>query len=162
MRQRSKLHLSKVVCRPWAIVVYNVEPTLGQRRNAIWDGVRSGIESLRKIDPLVFDEEVADNFIKFEREWKIYQAAALSEKTKKIQSYILLNLAGADAILKAESFQYTTHESREDPEVLLTKFREQCMPTKNIIIDRHRCNTTNQKPTEPISSYVASLRNISK
>ena len=37
MRQRSKLHWSKVVCRPWAIVVYNVEPTLGQRRNAIWD-----------------------------------------------------------------------------------------------------------------------------
>ena len=36
MRQRSKLHWSKVVCRPWAIVVYNVEPTLGQRRNAIW------------------------------------------------------------------------------------------------------------------------------
>ena len=80
------------------------------------------------------------------------------KKTKKIQSYILLNLAGADAILKAESFQYTTHESREDPEVLLTKFREQCMPTKNIIIDRYRFNTTNQKPTEPISSYVASLR----
>ena len=82
------------------------------------------MESLRKIDPLVFDEEVADNFIKFEREWKIYQAVALSEKTKKIQSYILLNLAGADAILKAERFQYTTHESIEDPEVLLTKFRE--------------------------------------
>ena len=36
MRQRSKLHLSKVVCRPWAIVVYNVEPTLDQCRNAIW------------------------------------------------------------------------------------------------------------------------------
>ena len=36
MRQRSKLHWSMVVCRPWAIVVYNVEPTLGQRRNAIW------------------------------------------------------------------------------------------------------------------------------
>ena len=36
MRQRSKQHWSKVVCRPWAIVVYNVEPTLDQRRNAIW------------------------------------------------------------------------------------------------------------------------------
>ena len=45
------------------------------------------MESLRKIDPLVFDEDVADNFIKFEREWKVYLAAALSEKTKKIQSY---------------------------------------------------------------------------
>ena len=29
-----KLHWSNVVCHPWAIVVYNVEPTLDQRRNA--------------------------------------------------------------------------------------------------------------------------------
>ena len=42
------------------------------------------------------------------------QAAALSENNKKIQSYIQLNLAGAKAIFKAESFQYTTYESRED------------------------------------------------
>ena len=55
----------------------------------------------------------------------------LRKKTKKIQSYILLNLDGADAILKAESFQYTIHESREEPEALLTKFSEQCMPTKH-------------------------------
>ena len=41
------------------------------------------MESLRKIDPLVFDEEVADNFIKFERKWKVYQAAALSEKNEE-------------------------------------------------------------------------------
>ena len=40
MRQRSKLHWSNVVCRPWAIVVYNVEPTLDQRRNAIWVATR--------------------------------------------------------------------------------------------------------------------------
>ena len=46
MRQRSKLHWSTVVCRPWAIVVYNVEPTLGQRRNAIWaPGVRRSTTS---------------------------------------------------------------------------------------------------------------------
>ena len=116
------------------------------------------MESVRKFDPLVFDEEVTDNCIPFEREWKVYQAAAHLEKDKKIQSYILLALAGADAIIKTKSFQYTTHESREDPEVLVNKFREQCMPTKYIIIDRHRFNTTNHKATEPISSYVASLR----
>ena len=79
------------------------------------------------------------------------------KKTKKIPLYILLNLAGADAILTVESFQYATHKSWKNPEVLLTQFGEQCMPTKNIIIDRHRFNTTNQKAAEPISSYVASL-----
>ena len=114
--------------------------------------VRSGIKSLRKIDPLVFDEEVADNIIKFVGEWKVYQAAALLEnKTKKIQSYILLNLAGADAILKAESFQYTPHESREDPEVLLTKFREQCMPTKTLLLTG--IGLTQQISNEPNLSH---------
>ena len=39
MRQRSQLHWSNGVCLPWAIVVYNVEPILDQRRNAIWDDV---------------------------------------------------------------------------------------------------------------------------
>ena len=28
---------------PWAIVVYNVEPILGQRRNAIWGWCRWGV-----------------------------------------------------------------------------------------------------------------------
>ena len=41
MRQRSNLHWSNVVCRPWAIVVYNVEPTLDQCRNVIWAVGRS-------------------------------------------------------------------------------------------------------------------------
>ena len=102
-------------------------------------GVRSRMESLRKIDPLVFDEEVADNFmkLKLKENGRSIKQLPSQEKNKKIQSYILLNLAGADAILKAESFQYTTHESIEDPEVLLTKFREQCMPTKTLLVTKH-------------------------
>ena len=35
MGKRSKLLWPNVVCHPWAIVVYNVEQTLDQRRNAI-------------------------------------------------------------------------------------------------------------------------------
>ena len=31
-----KIHWLNVVCHPWAIVLYNVGPTLDQRRNAIW------------------------------------------------------------------------------------------------------------------------------
>ena len=34
------------------------------------------MESLRTIDPLVFDEEVVNKFKKFERECNVYQAAA--------------------------------------------------------------------------------------
>ena len=102
------------------------------------------MESLKNGSTRVFDEEVADNLIKFEREWNVSIAADISDKTKKIQSYILLNIAGADAIHKASSFKYDIDESMEDPEMLLTKFRAQCMPTKQLI-DRNMFNTSNQK-----------------
>ena len=61
-------------------------------------GVRMAESTLRRIQPLIFDENIADNFVNFEREWKVYQIAALSEKDKKVQAYTLLNLAGPDAI----------------------------------------------------------------
>ena len=47
MRQRSKLHWSNVVCCPWAIVVHNVEPTLGQRRNAIWEEISVSANTMK-------------------------------------------------------------------------------------------------------------------
>ena len=77
-------------------------------------GVRMAESTLRRIQPLIFDENIADNFVNFEREWKVYQIAALSEKDKKVQAYTLLNLAGPDAILKSESFEYGNNESKED------------------------------------------------
>ena len=79
-------------------------------------GVRMAESTLRRIQPLIFDENIPDNFVNFEREWKVYQIAALSEKNKKMQAYTLLNLAGPDAILKSESFEYGNNESKEDPE----------------------------------------------
>ena len=120
--------------------------------------------TLRRIQPLIFDENIADNFVNFEREWKVlvYQIAALSEKDKKVQAYTLLNLAGPDAILKSESFEYGNNESKEDPDVLIAKFREQCMPTKNIIIDRHNFNTCNQKQSEAFPSYLATIKILAK
>ncbi|KAL2083268.1 hypothetical protein ACEWY4_021041 [Coilia grayii] len=60
---------------------------------------------LRRIDPLVFDENIADNWCRFEKEWTIYCNAGLSDKSEKVQAYTLLNLAGAEAAEKSESFR---------------------------------------------------------
>ncbi len=51
-------------------------------------------QGLRKIDPLVFDENIADNWTKFKHEWRIYSNAGLSTATEKVQAYTFLNLAG--------------------------------------------------------------------
>ncbi len=61
-------------------------------------GVRSIQTWLRvsaRIDQLIFDEHIADNWSKFKKEWRIYCNAGLSDKTKKVQAYTLLNLAGS-------------------------------------------------------------------
>ncbi len=119
-------------------------------------------QGLRRIDPLIFDEHIADNWSKFEKEWRIYCNAGLSDKTKKVQAYTLLNLAGPDAVEKSEAFTFAEEEDREDPDVLLQKFAELCLPTKNIIMDRHVFNTTNQKTGKSIQSYVSTLKILAK
>ncbi len=72
-------------------------------------------QGLRRIDPLIFNEHIADNWSKFEKEWRIYCNAGLSDKTKKVQAYTLLNLAGPDVVEISEAFTFAEEEDREDP-----------------------------------------------
>lgn len=58
----------------------------------------------------------------FKKEWCIYCYAGLSDKSKKVQAYTLLNLAGPEAVDKAETFVYADGEDHDDPEVLLIVF----------------------------------------
>ena len=79
---------------------------------------------------LSFDENVAVHWRKFEREHDIFIAAAHGHKPARTRAYILLNLAGPEAIEKERSFTYAPAvlgeednvfvpaESREDPESL--------------------------------------------
>ncbi len=110
-------------------------------------------QGLRRIDPLIFDKHIADNWSKFEKEWCIYCNAGLSDKSQKVQAYTLE---------KSEAFTFTEEEDREYPDVLLQKMAELCLPTKNIIMDRHVFNTTNQKTGESIQSYVSTLKILAK
>ena len=115
-------------------------------------------QGLRRIDPLVFDENIAHNWEKFKREWRVYSNAGLSTASKKVQAYTLLNLAGPEALDKVDTFDFADDEDREDPAVLEQKFEELCLPVKNVIMDRHAFNTTNQKQHESIQSYVSTLK----
>ncbi len=68
-------------------------------------------QRLCRIDPLIFDENIANNWRKFEKEWCIYCYADLSDKSKKVQACTLLNLAGPEAVDKAETFVYADAEN---------------------------------------------------
>ena len=99
-------------------------------------------ESLRKPSPLSFQGNVAENWRVFEQEYDIYIAAGFSDKDDKTKAYIMLNLAGSEAIERERTFVYQPEEqdrdgnvispaeSRENPEILKKKFKEVCEPEK--------------------------------
>ena len=118
---------------------------------------------------LHLDGNVAENWRRFKQEYQIYIDAGYSDKPKKVQTMILLNLAGREAIEQEHSFVYKPEikaengtvtqegETRDDPDTLLTKFEEICTPQKNVIMERYAFNTRDQMD-EDAKSYIASLR----
>ena len=127
-------------------------------------------DGFRRPDPLLFNENVAENWRIFEREYDIFIAAAHYDKPARTRAYILLNIAGPEAIERERSFVYTAEvrgeddaiitpgESREDPECLKAKFREICNPQLNRTLERHKFHTWNQRPGESIESFISNLR----
>ncbi|KAJ8381360.1 hypothetical protein SKAU_G00021380 [Synaphobranchus kaupii] len=120
-------------------------------------------DGFRRPDPLVFDGTIAENWRVFEQEYDIFITAAHSEKPARTQAYILLNLAGSEAIERERSFVYaaevrapgdngaliTPAESKENPECLKKKFRDICNPQTNITMERHKFNTRCQNKGQP-------------
>uniref|UniRef100_A0AAV2KNT6 Integrase catalytic domain-containing protein n=1 Tax=Knipowitschia caucasica TaxID=637954 RepID=A0AAV2KNT6_KNICA len=70
-------------------------------------------DCFRRPDPLVFDGNIAENWRVFEQEYDIFVAAAHSDKSARTRAYILLNLAGPEAIERERSFVYAAEELRE-------------------------------------------------
>ena len=88
--------------------------------------------SLRKPDILSFEGNVAENWRVFEQEYDIYIAATHPEAANKTKAYILLNLAGREAIERSRTFVYAEGEDGENPNHL--KAKKLCEPKKNIIM----------------------------
>ena len=124
------------------------------------------MEALRKPAPLSFEGNVAENWRTFESEFDIFVEAAYSDKNDRTRAYILLNLAGKDAIEKAKTFTYAAEvrnedgdiiqaaESQESVAVLKAKFRE----LTNVIIERHKFNTRFQEAAEPVQNFITALK----
>ena len=131
----------------------------------------AALPGLRTPDPVSFEGNVAENWREFERHFTIYRKAALKKCDPDEVPYILLNLAGPEAIERERTFTYkpevkdgdtvvTPAESREDPDLLITKFRELCNLQTNIIVERHKFNTRNQKEGETTEAYITDLKKL--
>jgi len=126
---------------------------------------------LRVPGPLSFDGNVAEEWRKFEQDFRIYAKAVLKRKDPDEVAYTLLNLAGHEAIEREKTFLYQEEirdngnivqhaENREDPEILMRKFREHCNPKKNIIVQRHLFWTRQQRQGETYEAFIADLRKM--
>ncbi len=117
-------------------------------------------EGFRRPDPLVFDGNIAENWRVFEQEFDIFIAAAHSEKEPRTKAFILLNLAGSEAIERERTFVYAPAVytgQGEDRRTIIPA--ESLFPQTNITMERHKFNSINQKPGETIEAYVSDLRN---
>lgn len=103
------------------------------------------------------DPILAENWRIFEREYDIFIAAAHSDKSAKTQAYILLNIAGPDAIEQKRSYAYAA-EVRLCCECLKKEFQEICNHQNNRTMERHKFHTRGQKQGESIESFISDLR----
>ena len=102
---------------------------------------------------------VAENWIRFERQFRVYYAACeLQLKPRATQVGILLHTAGAKAQDVHETFEYAIDEDKVDYELVLTKFRTYCEPRKNIVFERYQFWGRNQNQGEPVDQWVTDLR----
>ena len=115
--------------------------------------------ALRKPDPISFEGNCSENLRVFFMEYDIYVAAAHPGANKKTHSYILLNLAGRDAIERARTFTYADDEDKEDPDILKAKFKALCEPKVNMILLRHNFNSRFQRAGESFQSFLVDVRN---
>ena len=116
------------------------------------------MDLLNRPPPLDFTGNVAENWRLFEQDFDVFVSAAHPKADKKTRSYILLNLAGREAIQRSKGFQYADGESSEDPDVLKQKFAELCKPKTNLTIQRHKFNTRNQGTNESFNAYLSDLK----
>jgi hypothetical protein len=73
-----------------------------------------------------------------------------------VQAAIILHCAGSEAIEVIDQSSFTSEEEREDPNVIMTKLEEYCIPRKNEVLESFRFWRTDYK--EPFSSFVTELR----
>lgn len=85
--------------------------------------------------------------------------AGLLAASEKVKAYAFLNLAGPDAQDKYKTFTLGEEEDPENSETLIKKVEEICLPLKNVIMDRHVFNITNQKHHMKQSSHTRNTTN---
>lgn len=103
----------------------------------------------------------AEGWKRFQFEWDNYLVAAeLSKKPSEVKVAIFLAVCGYEAQDRFKSFVWENAEDSKDIKKVIERFKSECMPTENTIIERYKFNIRKQKTGERIKEYVAELRRL--
>ena len=98
-----------------------------------------------------------------EKQFEMYFVAAeLAGKSKEVQTVRLLNAAGADAQEIHELFTFTSDDEKKEYKTMLRKLAEYVRPKRNVVFERQRFFSRNQKEDEPFNRWLKDLRLIAK
>ena len=96
------------------------------------------------------------------RQWDNYTiATGLGEKSENVQVATLLTCLGPEALNLLDGL-CPDEDDQKKVSIVLTKFEEFCVGTKNETFERYKFNSRNQENGEPIEIYVAELRKLAK
>jgi hypothetical protein len=116
--------------------------------------------ALPKVDPpgeinLTGDRE--ENFRRFKSRWTSYAVLArLNNETEEFQRSLLLYCAGPEAARVVESSaRYVTDKSCD---AILQILEQYCVGERNVIHERYRFNSRNQRPGESFDSFYTEIR----
>lgn len=98
----------------------------------------------------------------FKQKFKIYLIASkINIEDSSYQTALLLSVIGDRALKVYNNFVFGKGESKDDFQVVMSKFDNYFMPDKNVTYERHKFFLRDQKPGEKIDQYVTDLRDLS-
>ena len=109
---------------------------------------------------------LATNWKRYKRAWDNYEVATgLDKQESKIRAATFMTVIGPNALDIIDGLPFTvtsTHDEREDIDVVLQKMDMFCVGETNEIYERYIFNKRDQESNELIDKYVAALRSLAK
>lgn len=117
---------------------------------------------LRPVDPLSLEGNVSENWRIFKRNYDIWMVAkGIDEKADVVKIATFLNAIGKDAVEVYDTFNLTQIERTTYTRVIKS-FEDFCKPRKNIVYERYRFGSRNQKEGEPFDVFLMDIKKLAR
>lgn len=121
------------------------------------------MDQLKPPGELCLEGNLAENWRKWIQSFDLFLiASGISEKSEKVQCATFLHVAGEDARVVFNSFDFAKEGDDSKLDILKDKFQTYCEPRKNLTFLRHQFFTRSQGPNETFDAFVTDLKNKAK